>query len=231
MERLGLLHVLLFTAILITIASLLPDGTTQSPSDAPWNVTLSAMGNTRVLGVTLNESTIKDIEQQWMEAPEITVFMNSDDNAKVEAYFKQVNTGGIRASAVAEVSIPDAQLSQLISEGARIATQGDGSRKITLDGNGVSMVEKSTMSSLTYLPKSNLSKEIIRNRFGQPDHIFRLEEGIEHWIYPAMGLDITLSAETREVFQYVSPKHFDRLLVPLQQAEASQQAASAAPHQ
>jgi hypothetical protein len=217
MNRTGLLAVLLLTALLFVIAALLPEEDISPQIDTPWNVTVTADGSSHLLGITLGESTIDQAQQHWKEAPEITLFIPEQGSPKVEAYFQQVALGGIRASIVAEVTVAAAELQQLIAQGARIATQGDGSRKVTLDGEGTTIVEQSPISSLTYLPKADLSPEIIRKRFGLPTHTFRLEqERIEHWIYPLIGLDLVLSEETREVLQFVPPREIERLLKPLQ---------------
>jgi len=217
MNRTGLLAVLLLTAALFLIMMLLPDEQAAEPIHTPWSVTLSERGNSQLLGITLDESTLLQAQQQWRASPKITLFMPKESPAKVEAYFERVTLGGIRASIVAEITVPETELTTLIDQGARISTQGDGSRKITLDGTGVGIVEQSIITSLTYLPKANLPSEVIKQRFGTPAETFRIEEDkIEHWVYPEIGLDLVFSEETKEVLQYVPPSRFDRLLAPLQ---------------
>lgn len=218
MSHTGLLAVLLFTGILFLGASLLPDEELNPQLDTPWNVTVSANGNSHLLGITLGESTINEAQQYWKEAPKITLFIPEQGTPKVEAYFQEVTLDGIRANIVTEIEISDTQLQTLVEQGARISTQGDGSRKVTLDGEGVTVVEQSPISSLTYLPKANLSPAVIKKRFGLPTHTFRMEKDkIEHWVYPLIGLDLVLSDETKEVLQYVPPREIGRLLEPLQQ--------------
>ncbi len=221
MSRTGLLAVLLFTGLLIAFAALLPDQQNRHIEETPWNITLSPQGNSQVLGITLEESSVEEALTHWEEAPEITIFVKEGVSTKVEAFFEQVNLGGIRATIVAEIEVADEQLNTLIDQGARISTQGDGSRKIEVDGPGMRVVEQSPIISLTYMPKANLPPETIEKRFGKPEYVFELPEGITHWIYPQQGLDIVISAETKEVLQYVSPKRIERLLTPLQQAAAT----------
>ena len=223
MNRTGLLAVLLLTAALFLIMMLLPDEQAAEPIHTPWSVTLSERGNSQLLGITLDESTLLQAQQQWRASPKITLFMPKEAPAKVEAYFERVTLGGIRASIVAEITVPETELTTLIDQGARISTQGDGSRKITLDGTGVGIVEQSIITSLTYLPKANLPSEVIKQRFGTPTETFRIEEDkIEHWIYPQIGLDLVFSEETKEVLQYVPPSRFERLLAPLRKRANAQ---------
>ncbi len=221
MQRTGLTTIVILVAVIFTIIELLPDETTKPIADTPWEIAISSSGNSHVLGITLGESILKDAETRWRKEPEITLFLPKQLPPKVEAYFQSINPGGIKASIVAEISMSEDNLNQLINSGARISTQGDGSRKISLDGNGIDKVMDSVISSITYLPRVNLSPQTIKNRFGKPSNIISVEDGLEHWIYPEMGLDITISSEGREVFQYVPPSQIERLTVPLVESGGS----------
>ncbi len=214
MEKTGLLAVLLFALLLFGGALLLPEESSDATNALPWEITISDSGNSQVLGITLGKSTLSEAEQQWTEAPKVTLFL-SEEQRKVEAFFARISLGGIRASIVAEVALPEAQLEQLIEDGTRISTQGDGSRKITLDGDGLEQVRKSPIISMTYLPKTDLSAETIERRFGKPDEMIQSDPATTHWIYPAQGLDIVVSSEAREIMQYVPPSKIDRLITPL----------------
>ena len=215
MQRTGLLAVLLLTTLLFLAASFIPDESVGPQHNTPWDITLSTTGNSQLFGITLGESLLDDAQRQWKEAAEITLFLTEGAPSKVEAYFQQVTVGGLRASIVAEIQVNEKEMTTLINQGARISTQGDGSRKITLSDEGVEGVEQSVVNSLTYLPKSNLSKEIIQRRFGLPNQVFIMENGVEHWVYPQWGLDISISEQEKEVLQYVPPSQFERLLAPL----------------
>ncbi len=216
MHRNILLAVLALVVLLFAGAQLLPDQAATSTEDVPWNITLSPSGNSQILGITLEESRLREAGSRWREAPKVTLFLPESGTPKVEAFFQRVAVGGLSASIVAEISVSEMDLEQLINSGARISTQGDGSRKVTLDGAGMEKVMNSVISSITYLPKSNLSAETIRKRFGEPSGIYPdPDEGVEHWIYPEVGLDIVTSTEGKELFQYVSPRHIERLTAPL----------------
>lgn len=221
MDRTGLIAVLLLTATLFLVAGLLPEESSPPATHAPWDITLSPTGNSQLLGITLGESRLREAQILWQEAAEITLFLADESSAKVEAYFQQIAMGGVRARVVAEVGVEESQLQQIIDQGARISTQGDGSRKITLDGEGITIVEESPIISLTYLPKANLSAETLQRRFGPPAETLVMESGVEHWLYPLSGLDIAISEEGKEVFQYVSPHQFERLSVPLRKQQSS----------
>jgi hypothetical protein len=52
-------------------------------------------------------------------------------------------------------------------------------------------------------------------RFGAPAERIRQGETLEHFLYPARGLDIVLDSKGKEVLQYVAPADFARLRAPL----------------
>ncbi|MBC8518805.1 MAG: hypothetical protein H8D24_00160 [Gammaproteobacteria bacterium] len=213
------------TLSLIAIAAvailLLPDEDNSTSGTAPWEIIITPSGNSRLLGITIGESLLKEAQTVWQEEPEITLFLPENGEPKVEAYFQRIASGGVRASIVTEIKVDKPDLDYLINQGARISTQGDGSHKITLDGDGISLVENSIVSSITYMPKTDLTPQIIQQRFGEAGMKFSIEDGLEHWIYPQYGLDIILSTEGREVLQYVSPKDIDRLTTPLIEAQGN----------
>lgn len=200
---------------------LLPDEDNSTNGTAPWEIIITPSGNSHLLGITIGESLLKNAQTVWQEEPEITLFLPESGDPKVEAYFQRIEMGGIRASIVAEIKVDKPALERLISRGTRISTQGDGSHKISLDGDGTSMVENSVISSITYIPKSDLAPQTIQQRFGEASVKYSIEEGMEHWIYPEYGLDIIISTEGREVLQYVPPREIDRLTAPLIKAKSN----------
>jgi hypothetical protein len=56
---------------------------------------------------------------------------------------------------------------------------------------------------------------VILQRFGAPAERIRQGETLEHFLYPAQGLDIVLDSKGKEVLQYVAPADFARLRAPL----------------
>jgi hypothetical protein len=215
MIRNGIFSALVISAITIITITMLPDEQTSSNDYSPWDIAISTDGKSHVFGVTIDDSSLKEAQQNWNEYPKVTLFITEGSPSKVEAYFQQVLLGGIKASIVAGINLSDKTLSSLINNGVRISTQGDGARKVTLDEGGIETVENSSISSITYLPKSKVSPEIIRKRFGEPSEIISIEEDLEHWIYSAIGLDVVVSSAGNNVFQYISPINIDRLTDPL----------------
>ena len=108
------------------------------------------------------------------------------------------------------------ELEGIFNRGARIATMGSGQRKVTLSGEDNQAALHTPIAAITYLPKANLDAVMVEKRFGQPDERIREQNtDVEHWLYPALGLDIALSDERKDVLQYTRPSRFENLVAPL----------------
>lgn len=210
------LWVLLATLLLLAVAMLIPVERRIDPSDFPWSVTPTGDGGSRVFGLTLGRSTLREAEQRFQAPAEISLFLSPDGQYAAEAYFDKVNLAGLGARIVLTAGLSQEELKALFDAGERISTLGDGTRKVTLSGEGLAAVYSAPIAALTYLPKVQLDRELLEKRFGPPAERLREQgSGVEHWLYPERGLDIALSETEKEVLQFVPPRDFERLVTPL----------------
>ncbi|HDK38533.1 MAG TPA: hypothetical protein ENG92_05910, partial [Thiolapillus brandeum] len=99
-------------AIVALIAALwLPGG--QPPEEykfLPWQIEVTDDGYSSVFGITLGKSTLAEVEQQFQEPAEISLFATDDGDRVVEAYFNSVSLSGFRAKIVAILGFSDEEL-------------------------------------------------------------------------------------------------------------------------
>ena len=81
--------------------------------------------------------------------------------------------------------------------------------------------DRAPIRSIAFIPSTNLDEATILQRFGAPAERLRGGEHIEHFLYPARGLDVVLDAKGKELPQYVAPRDFARLRQPLAARPAS----------
>jgi hypothetical protein len=208
--------VLLGTLLLLAIAILLPGGQQDEGHHLPWQVELDLDGHPRVFGITLGKSRLAELEALIKEPVVISLFARDSGERVVEGFFDNMALGGIRAKMVVLLAIDEDELQALYERGARIATMGSGTRKVTLSSEDMERVRNAPVAAITYLPRSRLSPDLVTHRFGQPEERI-VEEGgeVEHWLYPAWGLDIALHQKGGDVLQYVLPENFAALRDPL----------------
>ena len=187
-----------------------------SDTGFPWQIENLESGHTRVFNLTIGESTLNDAEQLYKERAKINLFLSSQSDAVIEAFFSQVKIAGLKSKMVVSFDIPAEEIQAIYKRGERIATLDSGIRKVTLLDDDAQLVRQSVISSITYLPSIHLDAELIEKRFGQPaEKIKDTESDAIHWLYPNKGVDIALSETEKEVIQYVEPKDFNKLIAPL----------------
>lgn len=203
-----------FAVILLIIGMLLPVKSTTPVPELPWQIEQSPNG-LRVFGLTLGHSTVADAQKKFHEQAEISLFVSDTGKFAVEAYFDQVNLGGLRAKVVLTAALSQADLQAMHERGLRTSAIGSG-RKVELHHDDRSKVWQSAIASINYLPSSTLDEALIVQRFGEPAQRVREEKSeILHLLYPQKGLDIALNKKNKAVFQYFPPQDFPQLMAPL----------------
>jgi len=217
------LLVLAFGVYLSTVNA--PQNNQQHPvSDFPWKIENLKSGHTRVFNLIVGQSTLNDAQQQFKEIAEITLFyppklkLESAPKSRpvIEAFFNDIKIAGLKSKMVMSIELPADKIMAMFERGARIATLGSGTRKVTLSSADAALVRQSPIASITYLPSINLSAELLEKRFGQPNEkIADAQSDAVHWLYPEKGVDIALSESEKDVILYVMPEKFDALIKPL----------------
>ncbi len=211
------LKVLGVTLLLIVAALFLPGG--QPPEEyrnLPWQIKVFDDGTSQVLGVHLGSSTLEQVEQQFQEPSEVSMFATDDGKRVVEAFFNSVTLSGLKAKVVVTLGLSEAQLQNIYDRGERISTLAEGKRKISLSGEDLQKARATPVVALTYLPRTDLEESVVIKRFGQPGEKIAEPGGQkQHWLYPRKGLDVVLDQEAKDVLQYVAPRDFEKLRQPL----------------
>jgi hypothetical protein len=194
----------------------------EHPRNLPWQIDHTDSGSTTVFGITLEQSTLGEVESRLQEAATVSMF-KAEDRYAVEAYFDQVTIGGLKAKIVLSMHLPANVMAEMFERGLRMSGSPSG-KKITLHPDDVAQVKKSPVSTITYLPALTLEDTTLAKRFGEPKERLREEKtGAVHWLYPDLGLDIALGGSERPVLQYVSPREFERLEQPLRHQQQAPQ--------
>lgn len=224
MERHIFLSVLVFTMIATAVGVFVTPGRQPERVYLPWQVERTESGTHRVFGLELGKSTLAEAQQHFGEESEVSLFLAPDGKRMIEAYFDNVDLGGLRARIVLVMAVSEAELEAIFNRGLRIANMGEGKRKVTLADEDMQRVAAMPIGSITYIPRINLDAELVSKRFGEPAQRFAEVGGkVEHWLYPDKGLDIALDSEGKEVLQYVQPQNFEALRQPLEQMQGSKE--------
>ncbi len=219
MERNIFLGILTVTLVALVAAILLPGGRpVDEHPKLPWNLQLDSQGNLSVFGLVLRESDLGQARQSFQSQGKASLFLTPENRYMVEVYFQSIYISGLKADVVLNLELTEQQAKAMFERGERISKLGDDTRKVELSSSDMEALAQEKIAFITYIPAADLDEALITSRFGEPAR--RIQETVSpttHWLYPAMGLDIAVNPEGKEVFQYVNPADFDRVLRPLEQ--------------
>ncbi|MCP3866730.1 MAG: hypothetical protein GY703_01250 [Gammaproteobacteria bacterium] len=217
MERKIFLGILGATLLALALAVFLPGGRTvdQHPK-LPWLIQIDPEGFPTIFGLTLEKSTLADAREIFQQKGKTNLFVSPDNELAFETYFEKLYLSGLRASMVLTLSVDDQTATRIYERGLRISQLGTGSKKVKLAEPDVEALGQAPVAHITYIPGSNLEPELIANRFGEPQRRIGEASGVTHWLYPDRGLDIAVNPDGKEVFQYISPANFHKLVQPLE---------------
>ena len=101
------------------------------------------------------------------------------------------------------------EMAALLQESINRKVLGPGARRYILTAESNIALAQKHITSLSYIPYINLDEEIIRKRFGEPAERIIVDQKRQHLLYPALGLDLVLDEDGKELLQYVAPAQFE----------------------
>ncbi len=209
--------VLIGSLLLLLVALLLPSRTPDKNPKLPWDVKVDSAGNSTVFGLQLGKSTLADARLLLTDIGETSMLISKDGSRTIETFFKSIILSGLKADFVMTLDLKPEVIEAIYKRGTRLATLESGVKKVSLTSKDLAIVADAPIVHITYLPKADLNEEMIRPLFGDPEQeIKESASGINHWLYPSIGLDIAIDPQRKEVFQYVNPGDFQQIIEPLQ---------------
>lgn len=202
--------------LLVNGLSACQDSSEQNRADRfPWQVTVLPDGGSRILGIHLGVTTVREAKQSLGHAPETALFENPDSRLSLELFYKEFNRAGLTARVVLTVGAADAVLQDFRRQSVKKGKLESGVVQYRLDAMALSRMESRPIIAMTYVPYADLKEKTILARFGEPAEKIQTHEQAQHWLYPDKGLDLIINEAGKEILQYVPPKEFARLADPL----------------
>ena len=179
----------------------------------PWQIDILPGGDTRVFGITPGRTTLGEAIEQLGDDMDLAIIAAPHETGTLEAYYSHHSFGPITGKLILMLEIaPDALLTL-----RKRAFKDGGTRRYHLHPDDLPFAYRAPVRIITFLPSFNLDKEIVQARFGTPAEIIQVHAGQKHLLYPDKGLDLILSADGKEVLQYLPPGEFSTHRAQLQQ--------------
>lgn len=182
----------------------------------PWQITVLPDGRSKVFGVVLGETLLRDIDQILKSRATVALFESANE-LSLEAYYKSVTKGGLTGSFVFTLDASNELMEKLKKESSKKERTENNNIRYDLDMAATGLARGMVVKYLNYIPAVQLDEDIIIKRFGEPAKKIKLKtrEVGWHYLYPEKGLDLIYKEEGKEVLQYVLPKDFNALIEPL----------------
>jgi hypothetical protein len=142
--------------------------------------------------------------------------VENETSVGLEMYFSDYRAGLMTAKLVLAARTDAADLQQWQQRAAKVDYMASGkAKKYLLAAADRDAALQAVLRAIAFVPAVNLDDDILRKRFGEPAEQVAAEPGVSYYLYPEVGLAITLSADSKEVLQYVAPTDFSSLRAPL----------------
>ena len=197
------------------VAVMRPPGVDSVPGqDMPWQIRATADGSIEVFGLTLGESTLADAVAKLGRRYELGLFVEGDGAQNLEAYFRDTVLGGLNARVVATAELEPDVLQALIARAGAAERLPSGAVRYPVAEDDIRTALTAPIASLTYAPHVKLDPDLVNRRFGPPTERIAVDDDV-HWLYPDQGLDLIMRDGGRVILQYLPPRDFERVHMPL----------------
>ena len=173
----------------------------------PWQIETLPGGESKVFDLTLGHSTLADARKRFGDDMPLAVVAEPNESGNVEGYYENVTAGFVAGRLIVTADLPPAVIDAMRERSPK--TDSDFAAALA-----------APIRALSFIPAAQLDEDIVIQRFGQPTERIRVNEHVEHLLYPARGLDLVLDSKGKELLQYVAPARFEALRAPLK-AQAS----------
>lgn len=187
----------------------------QTVTGLPWQIEILPDGTSKVFGLTLPTSTLRDAREHFGKDMEIAVIATPGEAGSLEAYYAQVTLGVLTGKMILVAAVEKETVERMRQHARKSEYMEGSTRKFTLNPDDMELAYGARIGAITFIPSASFDEEIALRHFGQPGERVRTSGEVEHLLYPEKGLALTLDSKGKEILQYVAPRHFARLRDPL----------------
>lgn len=176
----------------------------------PWEVEVLPGDGSRVFGVTLGETPLKNLSDRLRARPRLAWVQVPEEGWRLEAFFEGVTLGPFQVDLVARLEAPGSSPGPTTPAVDADASASGGERRLPLPEGERAGAMALPVVELIYAPRARYDEDTVRQRFGDPGALLSAQDG-RYFLYPEQGLALYLAKEGRDVLHYVPPRAFGAL--------------------
>ena len=190
-------------------------------SGMPWQIETLPSGESRVFDLTLGRSTLADAKARFGTEMQLALVAEPDEDGNVEGYYESATAGFVAGKLIVTAELPKDVIEGMRERAPKTEYMQSTTRKAKLADADLAAALAAPIRGMAFIPSAQLDEAIVLERFGQPTERIRVNDHVEHLLYPAKGLDLVLDSKGKELLQYMAPARFEALQAPLKaQAQA-----------
>ncbi len=193
----------------------------------PWNISLTATGDSRAFGLTLGQSPLSEAVKAFGDAPQLAIIGQRNESGSLEAFFDMVRLGSLTGKVVVTLDADASRLEAMHKRAVKTDYMESATRRTTLHADDRELAQQLPIKAIVFVPSARLEEAIVIDRFGPGPERITTSEGVQHYLYAERGLDIAINGSGKSILQYVSPKQFTLLREPLLKQAAAPATAGA----
>ncbi|HJX17295.1 MAG TPA: hypothetical protein VJ437_03775 [Acidiferrobacterales bacterium] len=209
---------LLLIAAVIAVSTLFRVGenpAVQPLTGLPWQIEILPGGEARVFGLVPGHSTLDEARGRFGMDMQIAVVAAPGEPGSLEAYSSNVTAGVITGKIILLADTDGETVARLRQRAVKTEYMDSTTKKFILHPDDLALAWRAPIAGITFIPSVSLDEKTALARFGVPNERIRVDDRVEHFLYPEKGLDLALDSKGKEVLQYIAPRQFARLREPL----------------
>lgn len=205
-------YVLVLLLVILVALGVVLTGNDAPPNNEPvtglpWQIDVLPGGDTRVFGITLGQTPFGEAMQQLGNDLDLAIIAAPDETGTLEAYYSHYSAGPITGKLILVMDVAANDLAAMRER----SFQDGGTRRHHLHPDDLPAAYQAPVRIINFLPSLDLDAEIAHARFGMPAEVIQVNADLQHLLYPDKRLDLILSADGKEVLQYLTETGFDAL--------------------
>lgn len=186
----------LFVCIALAFALLAWSSTRhhESPAHTTWR---DDQGHLHVLGLTLEESTLRQAESSLKSRSDTALYLYPDDHPKaglrLESFFPAIAD---HSKVILELIVDTVRLESIRSRATPPHIYPNQVLRMNLDIRDLPQVQQLTIKTLTLIPSIEITEDMLHARFGKEARSESNEEGTTKYYFPDIGLTAIISKES-----------------------------------
>ena len=207
MNRTFLIFLMIGTAMIVAVIGQHEPSAQQDTM--PWEVDKLKNGSLRVFGITLSKTSIQDANQIFASFAETRLQVTTDTSEnktyQLIANYNELIIGGLITKIVLTYQL-DQKALEKIAHSIKNIKNTQGSQLYPINNKIEMSYLNTAISTITYIPSIDYGLETIRQNFGQATEEKQIDEELQIWTYPEMGLQVYIYKSELDHFVYAPLK-------------------------